>query len=216
MIITKEGIAVVEGDMLLSKDVEEAGRLDVAHRLVDLMKPYIPTGGVVVDVGACIGDHTITYSDWVGPTGKVYAFEPNPVAYECLRFNMESRKNVIVIPGALGAGWGRGTMKLDTYNIGASQVIYGTGKVEIFPLDTFALSRLDFIKIDAEGMEPWILDGAKDTLKRCRPVMLIEINADMLGRLGSTTEDVYQRIRSSGYTTGVFDGHNSDLVCIPS
>ena len=215
MKLTKDNIAVVEGDMLLSKEVEEAGRLDVAHRLLDLVHPYIPMSGVVADVGACIGDHTITYSEWVGPKGLVYAFEPNPIALECLRHNMDGRKNVIVVPVALGEKRGWGSMKIDGYNIGASQVYRDGGKIEICALDIFNWKRLDFMKIDAEGHEPWILDGARETIMRCRPVMLIEVNRDMLGRQGWTPDDVYSRIWEMGYHADKCDSHEFDLVCLP-
>ena len=225
MRLTKEGIAVVEGDMLLSKQVEVEGRLDVheAHRLVDLMEQYIHKDGVVVDVGACIGDHTIIYSDMVGKDGLVYAFEPNPLAFECLKWNTQSRDNILAYNFGLGATETLASVIPDTYNIGASRLTNDNhGDIKIVPLDdiasdvNFHWNRLDFMKIDAEGYEPLILAGAKKTLSRLRPVLLIEVSLEQLGQLGFTPEDVYNPLEELGYRFHRMDTvrHQFDLLCI--
>ncbi len=81
---TSFGVWVIDEDTHFTKWIEEEQRLD--HHggfLVDLL-PFIPDGGVVIDVGAYIGDHTVAYINKSGPSGTVYAFEPNPVAFFCL------------------------------------------------------------------------------------------------------------------------------------
>ena len=104
MILTEEGIAVVEGDSHLSRDIIAHKRLDlpIIWELLDQLKPWIPEGGVVADIGACLGDHTVAYAQMVGPTGRVYAFEPNPAALECLRYNTRNYSNISVSGYALG------------------------------------------------------------------------------------------------------------------
>ena len=64
------GIATIESDLCISKWVRESGRLDHDQNMLPLLKPFIPLHGVVFDIGAFIGDHTIFYSNRVGDKGK--------------------------------------------------------------------------------------------------------------------------------------------------
>jgi FkbM family methyltransferase len=219
MKITREGFAVVEGDMLLSRYVEEQGRLDVDYPTTDLMLPYIPEGGIVVDVGACIGDHTVAYSQMVGPQGKVYAFEPNPIAFECLLYNTKGYSNVVACGFGLSNFNGNVNVKVDAYNVGATRLVDYTDAglhSTVLRLDDIAKdwTRLDFMKIDAEGHEPWILDGAKETLRRLHPVMLIEIQTEMLAHNGFTPKDVYDRLANLGFGFSEGDRHSYDLLVL--
>src|SRR5678816_3202059 len=61
----------------------------------------MPSGGVVIDAGACLGDHTITYAKLVGSTGQVHAFEPHPLTYEAMTLNLSSYPQVSCYPLAL-------------------------------------------------------------------------------------------------------------------
>lgn len=220
MKITKEGIAIVEGDNYLSADIEAQGRLDVARDFLEQFRPYIQVGGVVVDVGACLGDYTATFSEMVGPGGIVHAFEPNPSALECLYFNTNKMSNVCVHDVALGSGSGRVSVILDTNNVGASRFFLDPyGGVPITTIDKCAFvlwQGLDFLKIDAEGWEPLILDGAKATITRFRPVILLEVNHWMLGKLGLHAEDIYSRLEALNYTFPRIEGlHDGDILCLP-
>lgn len=224
MKLTKEGIAVAEVDNYLSKDIEREGRLDVAQKLVLGFRPYIPEGGVVADVGACLGDYTMTFSQMVGPNGKVYAFEPHAPAWECLCYNMAGYSNVVLLDVALGAENEWGTFERDFHNLGASQVHPDkNGNVRIRPLDVIAKrwTRLDFLKIDAEGFEPMILDGSRETIMRLRPVIYIEVSQYNLNKLNTTmstnltTEDIYRRLEALEYVFKRTDGHDGDILCLP-
>ena len=97
MKLTKEGIAVIEGDNYLSADIIAQGRLDVARESLLQYQQHIPVGGVVVDVGACLGDFTATFSEFVGSTGRVWAFEPNAPVFDCLMHNMSIDKRIFII-----------------------------------------------------------------------------------------------------------------------
>ncbi len=220
MKLTKEGIAVIEGDVLLSRYISDAGRLDVARHFLLTMQQYIPEGGVVADVGACLGDHTATYSEFVGPAGHVHAFESNPATLRCLRLNMERYPNVTVHGVGLGAEASWATVIHEPTNIGASRLTDdGTGSVSVLPLDSIAAvwPRLDFMKIDVEGYEPYVLAGAKETIRRFKPVMLIEVNAGMLGHLTFKPDDIFSRVRALGYEPqgNLETIHEADLLCLP-
>jgi FkbM family methyltransferase len=230
--LTKEGIAIAEMDNCLSKDIETTGRLDVARDLLLAYRQYMPEGGTVCDVGACLGDYTATFSEFVGPRGHVYAIEPNPVTVECLEYNMKAYPNVTVYAVGLGARSGRANVMRDWHNLAASQLQTDeAGEVSVVTLDSIspAWDRIDFLKIDAEGFEPMLLDGSKATIARFRPVIWIEVSGWMMGRLNTynhersaedvyrhmSVEETYKRLDALNYhfTRSERDGDN--ILCLP-
>lgn len=232
MKLTAENIAIAEQDNCLSKDIEMAGRLDVRRDYLMLLQPYISPGSAVCDVGACLGDFTATFSEFVGPEGKVYAIEPNPPTLECLRYNMQRYPNVTVYGVGLGAKPGRANVERDWHNLAASQLqIDSAGEVEIVTLDSLSREwpRLDFLKIDAEGFEPMVLDGAKETINLFRPVIFIEISGWMMGRLNTynqdrsaeevyrdlTVEETYKRLEALNYNFQRSERDGVDILCFP-
>lgn len=218
MKLTAEGIAVIEGDTYLSREIIEKGRLDVASDFLEQFRQYIPQGSTVLDVGASLGDYTATFSEMAGPQGRVTAYEPNPSAFECLRFNMRDFENVDCFNFGFG-GVEPVMAKVipDHNNSGASRLEYDpAGTIRIFPLDGFEFRpTVTFIKIDAEGWEPLILDGACATIAKYRPVMLIEVCTWPLAKMGFTAEDVFSRLDALNYKFPRFDGPFADILCIP-
>jgi FkbM family methyltransferase len=220
------GVAVIEGD-LLSGMVEQASTLAVSDGWLQSLKAYIPTGGTVVDIGAALGDHTVSYASIVGATGTVHACEPYGPFLECLTHNMQHQANVVVHGVALGAQGAFGTMVRSTAqpnNLGMTHLeLADTGTVPVVTLDRIAegWDRLDFIKIDVEGMEPAVLDGAKGVIEKFHPTMLIEVNTAALRMKGYSPADVYQRLRALGYQcqpTRPGDTTSSpeiDILCVP-
>jgi FkbM family methyltransferase len=221
MKLTAEGIAVIEGDNYLSNDIIVQKRLDVAKDFLEQFRPYIPVEGVVVDVGASLGDYTATFSDMVGPEGKVIAFEPHRQVFECLVWNMRLRENVWTYQVGLGesGSFEKCRVAVDTNNIGASRLERDpAGEVTIYPLDGCQLQnygRLDFLKIDAEGWEPLILDGGSGLINTFRPAMLIEVNTWPLAKMNFTAEDIFSRLDALNYKFDRFDGPYADILCLP-
>lgn len=216
--VTPEGIWVVEGDTLSSEYIRCQGRLDVERAYIERFRPYVPEGGVVADIGACLGDHTATYSEFVGPRGQVHAFEPEGVALTCLRRNMERYPNVKVHGVALGRWNEPAALSYDGLNLGSGHLTPDTsGLVDVVNLDAVAQDwpRLDFVKIDVEGYEPWVLEGAVETLSRLRPVLLIEINQTTLGWLGLKPEDVYEWLTVLGYEFTPTTRPLDDILALP-
>lgn len=222
MKITREGFAIIEGDTYLSAQIEREGRLDVQREFLEQFRKYIPVGGVVVDVGASLGDTSATFAEMVRNSGgTVYALEPNPPVWECLQHNMRLLDQVNCLRLGLGScNLESASIDVDTNNVGASRLVpdsNGNAKVRI--LDVLAqalmLNRLDFLKIDAEGWEPLILEGARETINRFRPTMLIEVNDWPLGKMGFTRADIYSRLDAADYWYADFDGPYGDVLCLP-
>lgn len=220
MKILPNGIAVIEGDTHLSKWVEDSGTLRIAEKELTPFRKYIPKCGVVIDCGAAIGDHTVTYADWVDLCGRVYAFEPNPEAYECLVNNTLSMPQVSTFCCGLSDVRGLTGIHISP-NAGASFLQDGFWpKTSLLALDAFTLTP-DFIKIDVEGYEPKVLRGAADTIARSRPVMLIEVNAGALKRAGSSRDELLKMLSDLEYRAKITDNRikwddpQYDVICYP-
>jgi FkbM family methyltransferase len=200
---TPMGVYVLQHDTHLSRWVENSRRLDIEYNVSEIatFAHVIPEGGIVIDAGACLGDHTVTYSQLVGATGHVYAFEPHPLTYQALCLNMARLTNVTVYPQGLSDGASQGTLALDP-NIGASYLTEDGGTpVELVSLDACFpnLPRCDFIHLDAEGLEPKILDGGRRLIETFHPALVVEVCDQHLRRAGSSEKQLLAMIESFGY-----------------
>jgi FkbM family methyltransferase len=203
---TSCGAFVLGCDTHVGKWIEETGRLDHDRWLLDLIEPLIPVGGTVIDVGALYGDHTIAYSRRVGPHGTVLAFEPNITAFRALVKNMRqfNCNNVSCFPTALGEHKGHAFLHVQHDNVGMTRVVDTFSDhvimTESETLDDLKLRHLDFLKIDAEGEELNILKGGLKTLKRCRPILLMEVNRSRLALRNTSAEELIAFVNSAGYS----------------
>jgi FkbM family methyltransferase len=128
-------------------------------------------GDVVVDVGAYVGMFTVRASKLVGPKGQVVAIEPSSSNRTYLRANVSGLENVEVLPIAASnwVGWG----KLGISGASICHSLIGehsrTEEVQVNTLDLAlklkSITKIDFLKIDAEGSELEILQGAETLLK---------------------------------------------------
>jgi len=203
MKITKEGIAIIGNDSHIGRWVEECGRLDHDQNMLPLVLPFIPEGGVVLDIGANIGSHTIAYAKKVGFSGNVFAYEPNPEAFKCLVHNMKELVTVFEFPFALGNTIGTIEVIQENDNIGMAYVKEaknGSGIITTVDKEMKDIKKVDFIKIDCEGYELEVLKGAKETIKKYSPVMLIEVNKGCLERSGESKESLFKLLDEYGYT----------------
>lgn len=139
-------------------------------------------GGVFIDVGAHIGTHTIRVARKLGSRGKVIAFEPNPHNFSLLEKNIKlnNLKNIKTYPAACSNKNGKASLYIHGF-YGGSYVnsdSAGGKKVDSITLDTAVkenkVKRVGLIKIDVEGFEPFVLMGAKETLRKFTPNIIFE------------------------------------------
>ena len=173
-------------------------------------------GSTFVDVGAHIGTMTIYGAKAVGPAGRVIAVEPNPSTLKRLRDNIAASGwlNVTVEPVACGAASGRlrlylgpetntGVASLSKENAVAHGGSGQTVDVDILRLDDIVtrqgLNRIDVIKIDTEGAETQVLTGARESILRFHPVIVLETIESQLVNMGSSKAELESLLRSYGY-----------------
>lgn len=221
MIITDFDVAILDGDTHISKWVLESRSLRIAEPFIKPFAKHMRPGQSIVDAGAMIGDHTLIYSEWVSDGGQVYAFEPNPDAFECLEYNMRGKTHVHCFNHGLADSSSVYGLNLDP-NVGASHMSEGGSvPVSVRPLDELGLPPIGFMKIDVEGFETRLLQGAANTINKYRPVILSEVNHGALERAGTTAKDLLALLKTFGYQISITQGNCTwlspqyDILCIP-
>jgi len=137
-----------------------------------LFRRFVQPGMTVVDVGGNIGIYTRYLARLIGPTGRVHTFEPSPSNFEHLKENTRGLSNVLLNHAAVGEH--NGVIKLfisDEMNVDHRTFDSGDGRrsieVSVTALDDYFEpgKKVDFIKIDVQGYEWSVLQGAKRVLK---------------------------------------------------
>lgn len=147
--------------------LEDAGNGQQAQR--DAVLQYIKQWRVCLDIGSNIGQ-------WTRPLSKkfesVVCFEPNPNFRECFEKNIQE-KNVLLWPYGLSDKEHKAKQDFN------STVLHEEdGDIDCRTLDSFGLTNVDFVKIDVDGFEIPLLNGARETLSKNDPVINIEMKRD--------------------------------------
>ena len=207
--------------------------------LTKLCSEHIQPEEDVLDIGANIGFHSVFFARIV-TTGRVLAIEPTSHAHSRLVRNLEFndvRNKVEVHHGAVSDLAGTESIKViqgreefSTLGKMAHQAVQGEKWVEeLTSCDTVdaLVLRYDikpkFIKLDVEGFEHRVLQGATDTLKQYRPVILAELSNALLSKNGSSASAVVEWLTQAGYRvsnandTGGVPGTSEygEIICVP-
>jgi FkbM family methyltransferase len=186
---------------------------------VQILSALLRPGMVVLDVGASIGQYTLLASGIVGATGKVHAFEPDPVTYQWLSGNVKRNNLENVTTNQLALGGEPGALDLyigSPENIGTTSLRpqYNhsgrSARVDVLPLDDYleraGVDRVDFIKIDVEGAESLVFKGAKKLLAK-RPTMIIEFEEGNQKRFDTSCAELARILLENGYKLeSILDG----------
>jgi FkbM family methyltransferase len=180
-------------------------------QVLDLLKQTITPGAVVLDVGANVGVSAMMMARWCGPEGHIHAFEPSPspkqLLTEHLRMNGLSDR-VTVCASALSDAEGTttfyasgisGKSALSDVNIGQSSEQV---QVPVTTIDAYCRAKNikpSLIKIDVEGFEFNVLNGARNTLKEVRPSILVELHPMNWPALGIDVGWAAEQLRELNY-----------------
>ena len=174
-----------------------------------VLAELVPRGGIAIDVGANLGFFAYALSDIAD---RVVAFEPNPDYAFFARWMLRGRAEVRQL--ALSDLSGRGTLYVPLSDRGRLLHLAGSLKqthsqfrniktfdVEVRTLDEFDLVGVRFVKADVEGSEREVLDGARATIARDRPIILLEL-------LAGTHED------PAAYTAAICESFGYDAFIV--
>lgn len=151
----------------------------------NLFSQIIKPDMTVIDVGANIGAHTIPMAKAVGAGGHVLAFEPQRMIFNMLCGNIALNALINVKPFMNAVGNEPGVTDVPIMNINKINNFGGVSltacpksvscePVPVVTIDNFALAKCHFLKIDVEGMEQSVIEGATQLLKRCCPIIYVE------------------------------------------
>lgn len=202
-----------------------SGEWEQIERDMEIVKHFIVPGDSVVDIGANFGFYTAFLSDIAGDRGTVYSFEPIPLTFEVLSNNVQclSLANVKTFNYAISEKDGSGVMVIPKWSASGDENFYQASvrttatendqfrevQVGLKKLDTFFSGhekRITFIKIDVEGHELHVVEGAKSVINRYKPVLLIEVSGNPDDHQSSAFA-LCELLKKEDYEAYWYDGH---------
>jgi FkbM family methyltransferase len=177
------------GTCILENGDCEIREIESANIILQALLRTRGNGITVIDGGANIGVHTVSWSRTLNGVGNIIAVEPQERVFYALCGNiaLNNCANVRAFKAVLGEK--PGEMMIPEWDY---QVAHNSGgchmdsecdpgaapgrrvPIRVMAIDALNLTRLDFLKLDIEGMEPAALRGARETIARCRPVIQAE------------------------------------------
>ena len=216
------------GHQLLEQSMFDPAELVNLSDLLGQLRRTRGDGVVVLDCGANIGTHTVSFARLMSGWGSVIAIEAQERIFYALAGNITLNNcfNARALNFALSDTDGFMRIPVPNYQLPASfgslelrhrpntepigQAISYDDKdmvsINTHRIDTMKLPRVDLIKMDIEGMEIEALHGARETLVRCRPVLLVEF-------LKAGESNIRQLLQTFGYKCSTLPGAN--LICVP-
>ena len=181
------------------------------------IRRLLGANSTVLDVGANFGYYALMIANIPNRNCRVHAFEPIPSNFERLETNIRLNNmgsRVLANRLALSDRVGNVSMTLSLENTGSAHVSEDSGDIPLATIDQYCeskkLERLDFIKIDAEGYEPFILRGATNSIREFSPTILLELNPPTLRRFGYAPQDVVDLVQEHGYK--LFSPKRKELI----
>lgn len=186
----------------------------------NIVRKIVKDGDFTIDVGGNIGYYTVILSKLVGNSGKVICFEPTVFYGKVLSANLEA--NNIQNVNFHNFGLSDKTQKLQIEIGDSSATIHSFGKkqlnftekIHLVTLDDFMeknpLPRIDFIKLDIDGHEPLFLEGARKTIEKYNPIILMEISHLHYLEAGFTAWDFYDSLVKKGFI--IYSEHGLERI----
>lgn len=186
---------------------------------------FLHPGDVMVDAGANIGAYTLPASRAVGPAGKVYAFEPEPANRQLLEGNLTENgiSNVTVSPMALSAKKQSLSLHLSRTNPGdhrlfpeknkpRREIAIGADSLDRQLHSVFAETRpVRLIKSDTQGHEPFVIEGAREIIRRDKPAIFLEYWPWGFRRSGAEENRMIGFLQETYGTMYFIDEENKEL-----
>lgn len=202
---TNSGL-VVPNDRILGPSMRAGPYEPLETKLV---KDYLNLGDVAFDIGAAVGHYTLACSHAVGPSGYVLAIEPEPSNADLLQANINryGLGNVEVLRLAVGCSRSIANLYLSRDNAGDHRLWNGDGKRESIPVQVLTVDQVanglpsvNLIKLDVQGSEMNVLQGAKTTIARQeRMALAVEFWPQGLQASGSSPKEFLDLVEGLGF-----------------
>ena len=186
------------------------------ERDISFLRRFVPRDAWVIDVGANVGFFSAQFCDWVSGAGRVLAFEPEDENFRALEdlARQPGRLDVLLARQCLVANADT-TLHLELNPDNPADHHIGTAGIptRAVTLDTeirnFGWPRVGLIKVDVQGAESLVIEGAKEILERSRPAIFMELDDAALGRFGSSAERLQDQLAACGYAM-----HEAEATCL--
>lgn len=179
---------------------------DYESELKKVFKSNVKKGDYILDIGANIGFHTLYFAELTGKNGKVRAFEPVPHNFEALSFNVSLNGFDNILPKQVALG-----NKNELLNISADINHTNPGSYNLFDQrgdtlincvigdEIIGEDKVDFIKIDVEGYESFVIEGLFQTIKKNRPKIIFEYDKHYHLKTGLPEDHILILLHALGY-----------------
>jgi len=196
-----DSMVALADDLNLTPEALKHKTICLEKSIADLPEvKALKSGDFVIDVGAFIGDTALIFANY---DTTVLAFEPQEDAFFCMEYNTMRYDNIICFKEAVGNGE---LVELCSEsidgNLGTRAVSVSKKGQRSFRIDDLVFDALDkvaLIKIDCEGFEPAVILGAREVIKKHKPVIICEIYPELLAKSGFTKDDIYLPLLKMGY-----------------
>lgn len=175
---------------------------------IDRLQEFVPSGSLVIDVGANVGFFSLRFAKWVGEHGKVISIEPEDRNHDSLITELERKsllKRVDALKAVAAAAPGRMFLEINPLHPADHKLSRdSTGlPVTAVTLDDLVQDKgdlkLSLIKIDVQGAEMLVLEGAADILKTSGPPLFVELQEDGLRKFGTSVNAILAHLSHHGY-----------------
>ena len=189
----------------------------------------VRAGDVVLEAGANVGAYTMLFAQWAGAAGRVFAFEPDPIAYTGLLRHIALNgmiDRVTPVAAAVADGRAANLRFAIGDSSGVSRLVHAgeddaanptkTCDVRAMSIDQFCAEHRvtpRVIKVDVEGAELAALRGARSTIAAAGPdlQLFVEMHPHLWSRLGVSVDDVRGECQAQGLVAEALDGCGEDV-----
>jgi FkbM family methyltransferase len=181
--------------------------------LSSVFEKYCTAGMTAIDVGANLGYYSLLASRLVGPSGRVIALEPNSencrLLLSSLRLNDITNVQLRPVAADMATGWAYYSTHVGSNGgliEGGDLLSHPGNVVPTFRLDDLVDGPVGFLKMDVEGAEGRVVQGAARIIERDRPIVTTELKDEMLRRVsGTTVADYLGYFEKLGYTPSLLE-----------
>jgi len=176
-----------------------------------ILYKLVKDGSIIMDIGANVGDISMHFAQYTGDKGQVHSFEPDPTNFSRITKNLSLNNFKNIQLNNVGLGSQQAHLKMivrDEHNRGMNQLVKEKVKegeigIEIIKLDDYIAAKgiihIDLIKIDVEGFDFEVLNGASNTLDTIKPDLFIELDDRCLKKQGSSARELVAFLNSKSY-----------------